>query len=499
MSIAKNSRGDVRQGAAVSEPPNLYNARSAHRPGRTTEMFALRGWLHRRFGNRRSLGSLQRGSVLIVVLWACLGLVAVALTFGHSMLMTYRGTDNDFAGRQADQAVEGAARYAETLLADATTPGLFPELTSYEREAVPVGEATFWFLGRPEQTGSGTTREYALVDEASKLNVNTATPDMLKLLPGMTDDFAAAIVEWRTAATGTGTSTSTTTSSSTVKQGPFESVEELALVAGATRDILYGEDANLNGVLDENEDDNNKSLPADNGDGKLDPGILEYVTVFSRESNKQSDGTTNRINIANIQQATQELTTLIDEKLGTGRAAKILPRVSGGGPPLGSVLEFYVRAKGDDFSADDFGKIAYELTVDDPATTPYLTGLINVNTASETVLGFIFGTDNAAKLITARASITVRDTNYAWVVDALGITGPVPPQIPLKLMTGKCSQLSADIAAVGRNGRGWRRTKFVIDASTGTPRIIYRRNLAGLGWALGGDVRETFAQRKEIR
>src|SRR5688572_9738357 len=32
----------------------------------------------------------QRASVLIVVLWATFGLVAVALLFGHSMLMTYR-------------------------------------------------------------------------------------------------------------------------------------------------------------------------------------------------------------------------------------------------------------------------------------------------------------------------------------------------------------------------------------------------------------------------
>ena len=441
-----------------------------------------------------------RGSVLIVVLWACLGLVAITLTFGHTMLMTYRGTDNDFAGRQADLAIEGAARYAETLLVNATTPGLFPDRTSYQRESVPVGEATFWFLGRPLETdNNGTTREYALVDEGSKLNINTATPEMLKLLPGMTDDLASAIFEWRTApaASGSGTFTSSS-SSSTVKQGPFESIEELALVAGATREILYGEDANMNGVLDSNEDDNEKSLPADNGDGKLDPGILEYVTVFSRESNKQSDGTTNRVNIANIPQVTQELTTLIDDKLGAGRAAKILPLVSTG-VPMRSVLEFYLRAKGDDFSEDDFGKIAYELTTVDPATTPAIEGLINVNTASEMVLGFVLGTDNASKLVAARASRAAQDTNYAWIVDVLGIRNPVPPQIALQMLTGKCSQATADIAAVGRHGRGWRRAKFVIDASTATPRIIYRRNLSGLGWALGSDVRQSLAQTKVIQ
>ena len=440
-----------------------------------------------------------RGSVLVVVLWATLGLVAITLTFGHSMMMTYRGTDNDFSGRQADWAIEGAAWYAESLFVNATTPGLFPELTSYEREAVPVGEATFWFLGRAEGANNGTTREYALADESSKLNLNTATADMLKLLPGMTDDLAAAIVEWRTAASGTttGTTSGATTSSSTVKQGPFESIEELALVAGATREMLYGEDANLNGVLDASEDDNDKSLPADNSDGKLDPGILEYLTVFSRESNKQSDGTTDRVNIANLQQNSQAVSDLLDAKLGTGRGAKILPRLAG--PPMASVLEVYLRAKGDDLSEEDFGKIAYELTVVDPATKPAIEGLINVNTASETVLGYVLGADNASKLIAARASRTTLDTNYAWIVETLGLTNPAPPTVLLQMLTGKCSQVTADIAAVGRHGRGYRRSKIVLDVSTTTPKIIYRRNLSGLGWALGSDVRQTFATKKEIQ
>lgn len=440
------------------------------------------------------------GSVLVVVLWSCLGLVAITLTFGHSMLMTYRGTDNDLSGKQADWAIDGAARYAESLFTSATTPGAFPELTSYEREAVPVGEATFWFLGRADGANNGTTREYSLVDESSKLNVNTATVEMLKQLPGMTDDFAAAIVEWRTASTTTssGTSTSGSSSSTTVKQGPFESIEELALVSGATGEILYGEDANLNGVLDASEDDNDKSLPADNGDGKLDPGIVEYLTVFSRESNMQSDGTTGRVNIANVQQNAQALTELLDSKLGAGRAEKIMPLVSAGGP-MRSVLEFYLRAKGDNFTEEDFGKVAYELTVVDSTTAPTLDGLINVNTASETVLGYLLGPDNASKLIAARQARTQVDTNYAWIVEALGITNPVPPQVPLQMLTGKCSQVTADIAAVGRHGRGYRRSKIVLDVSTATPRIIYRRNLSGLGWALGSEARLALVQQKEAR
>src|ERR1043166_6895475 len=50
-------------------------------------------------------------------------------------------------------------------------------------------------------------------------------------------------------------------------------------------DILYGEDANLNGLLDPNENDGPQTLPDDNRDGRLDHGIFEYLTVYSRQPN----------------------------------------------------------------------------------------------------------------------------------------------------------------------------------------------------------------------
>ena len=430
--------------------------------------------------------------MLIVVLWASVGLVSLALLLGHSMLMTYRGADNDLAGHQADQAIEGAVRYAESLLVNPTTPGVLPEATSYEGEAVPVGEAQFWFFGTPADTTSGTQGEFGLVDEASKLNLNTATLAMLKALPGMTDDFAAAIIDWRDAdddVTPGGAESSTyaqKTPAYKAKNAPFESIEELALVSGATREILYGEDANLNGVSDPNEDDGEKNLPADNSDGKLDAGILAYVTVFSREPNKQSDGTA-RINITppGPNDALQKLFT---DKFGASRAVEILARLGPGGA-IRSALELYVRSG---MKADEFGKIADSLTV---KTGDYLPGLINVNTAGAAVLACVpgIGTDKAAALVTARQSRTTQDTNIAWVADSLGAQGAVEAG---PFLTGQSWQAGADVAAVGRHGRGYRRTKFVIDTSTGTPRIIYRRNLAPLGWALGSEVRQSFAMQK---
>ena len=57
-------------------------------------------------------------------------------------------------------------------------------------------------------------------------------------------------------------------------------------------------------------------------------------------------------------------------------------------------------------------------------------------------------------------------------------------------MTPFSWQFTADIAAVGANGRGYRRVRFVFDCSGGTPQIIYRQDLTFLGWALGKDIHD---------
>ena len=54
--------------------------------------------------------------------------------------------------------------------------------------------------------------------------------------------------------------------------------------------LLYGEDANLNGMLDPNENDGMKLPPYDNQDGILDPGLFEYVTVLSHETTHGTNG-----------------------------------------------------------------------------------------------------------------------------------------------------------------------------------------------------------------
>ncbi len=90
----------------------------------------------------------ERGSVLIIVMWICLGLVAIALYFANSMSYELQASDNRTSGLAADQAIEGAARYVGYVLQNYATNGAVPATNYFVCAAVPVGDAKFWLIGR---------------------------------------------------------------------------------------------------------------------------------------------------------------------------------------------------------------------------------------------------------------------------------------------------------------------------------------------------------------
>lgn len=428
----------------------------------------------------------EAGSVLIAVLIISLGLVSIALMFAHTASMAYRATSNDVAGRQAETAMEGGARYSIYLIS-AATPGTLPDITTYNAEDMPVGQGAFWIIGRTTDPNSNPTDPiYGLVDEASKLNINSATQAMLDLLPGMTDDFAASIVSWRG---GTATSSTATNTYSQRpipfdnKAAPFESVEEMALLDGADPGVLYGEDRNLNGVLDANEDVDTSAYGQTNtintaGNG---PGILEYLTAFSKEPAQK--GTTS------ITTFTPAIRQTVETALGKPLTDSQYQAVSG--KTITSPLQLGAALN---LTDDDLTKVQGVLKF------PSLkTGLVNVNTASVTVLTCIpgIGDANASAIVSARLSQSTSSTGVMWVAQIL--KDPTALAQAGIWLTGQSGVYSADVAAVGAHGRGYRRTRYIIDATAGDPTIIYRRNLAQLGFALGRQARQNLDDQRAQR
>jgi len=446
----------------------------------------------------------RRGSVLIIVMWICLGLVALTLYFANSMSSELHAADNRVSEVEARQAIVGATRYANYILTNYATGGTVPNIRSttttpdYKAEAVPVGDAQFWFIGRDNDntdTASPTEPYYALVDESSKLNLNTATSAMLQSLPGMTPDLADAIIAWRSTNTqisGNADNNYTQLDPPRHNKGaPFETTDELRLVNGMTLDLLLGEDTNRNGVLDPNEDDGDQSAPHDDQNGQLLPGFLEYVTVYSRLPTTSASGQ-RRIDIRTPQsrQLNNQLRTRLTARgIDSGRAGQIVLRA--GANTFGSVLEFMLVTQ---MTSDEWALVHTDLTAFDNATA---VGLVNVNTASQTVLACIpgIGPDNAATLVAYRQQNPDSLTNFAWLAQT-GVSRGSLIRAGAYL-TDESYQFTADIAAVANNGRGYCRERLVFDTtSAGAPRIVFRQDLTPFGWALGTSARQNLRATK---
>lgn len=488
------------------------------------------------------LRSPDTGSVLIIVLWLSLGLAGLALAFGHGMMMEYRAAANAVAAVEAAHVIKGAELYITHMLRDLEEPGEMPSTEDFEAEGVEMGNGLFWLLGRGDGTELNEEPVFGLVDEASKLNLNTATREMIEELPGMTPELAAAIIDWRDdddEPEPDGAESETYLRQAPAyacKNAPFETVEELMLVHGADAQVLVGQDTNLNGAIDAWETSDGRDPEMDwaglggggepsasqearsiRGDSPETFGLLEYVTVYSREPNKRADGSA-RINV-NSSEANQQLGELLSGALGQERGQAVLRAIGssaqgpqqgqpgGGGQPAGpgpeqggttytSLLQLFITLRDSvSLTAQEFASFESDITCaqqqqgEETETPEYLPGLVNVNTAGPTVLACIpgIGTEYAEKLVLHRADMEEGLESIAWVADVLDNESALQAG---PYLTTRAYQFSADIAAVRKDGRGFRRTLFVFDTSGDEPIVVYRRDRSRLGWALGDAVRQ---------
>ena len=376
------------------------------------------------------------GAVLIIVLWIAFGLVSVTLYFGRSMFFEYKGANQATAGAQAEQANNGALRYFFYTLNNALEEeGDFPSELIMQTEQIQIGQATVWMLGRSGETVTLTDPHFGVIDECAKININTAPFEVLELLPTITPEFAAAIVDWRDEdddVTENGAEALMYSLQSLpygCKNAPFETVEELRLVYGATVEMLYGEDTNLNGVLDPNENDGMQTPPLDNQDGILNFGILEHVTIYSKmlaeEESEDMDSSNN--------------------------------------------------------SEDQAGNRNSQQQRGGEEEVPFQ---VNVTTASAIVLACLPGMDEATaqQIVSYRLANQDSTEGLEWVSEAVDSE---MVQQALPYLTDKTQQFTLDLAAIGSNGNGYRRVRYVVDASGEAPVVLHRRDMQRFGWALG--------------
>jgi type II secretory pathway component PulK len=153
------------------------------------------------------------------------------------------------------------------------------------------------------------------------------------------------------------------------------------------------------------------------------------------------------------------------------------------------MLQFFMSSG---LTSDEFALVYSDLTA---TTNAFTVGRVNINTAPVEVLACLPGMDlaTAQQIVSYRESSAVDYYSTGWIVDALGSNHPALQELAVgDYITAHSYQFTADLAAVGPYGRGYRRMRYVIDMSEGTPRIVYRQDLSRLGWAMGLEQRETW-------
>ncbi|MGE5609952.1 MAG: general secretion pathway protein GspK [Bacillota bacterium] len=443
----------------------------------------------------------RRGTVLIVTLWIIFVLAGLVLVFARSMRVEAYASANHVAAIQASCVERGAEQYVLALIDQQKDAVL--ELSEDFFAAVPIGDPVssqpsggyFWIV-RPDY-GDVSFPVYGLVDESSKINLNTASQDMLYYLPNMPDDLPPAIVDWRDTnddITDGGAESEYYLSLPMpyyCKNGSLETLEELLLIKGASRELLYGIDANRNfgttavvpsqlgsahsastGIR---RSSNQQGLSsADTTDLTLQYGLRDYLTVYSAEPNNDASGQ-RRINIGNGGNR-QSLISALNSTFGASRGSQIAARVPNT-LNYRDIFQFYTESR---MTLEEFRQIADRLTT---SNQQVVRGLININTASRTVLYCLgLGDAEISRLISQRNAANVDRTNVAWVIEAL--TGTTLPSNLGSRITTRAYQYTADIVAVSSNGRSFKHCRIVIDSQNSPPTVVYRRDLTEQGWPL---------------
>lgn len=421
----------------------------------------------------------RRGTVLIVTMWILIVLAGMVLVLAGSMRIEGACSANHVAKQQAAAIEAGAIQYVLANLDG--LEGQVPTEANTPCQGVPVGEGAFWII-RPDYE-EGRQEVYSVVDEASKVNLNTATTDMLSALPGMTPEVAAAVLDWRDSDSDLTVGGAESeyylllADPYECKNAPLETIEEMLLIKLTSPELLFGEDTNRNGRLDDNENDADETEPPDNRNGKLDGGIYDLVTVYGSEANTAASGSQRtHINEA----STRSLSNLLRRSVSQERLEDIVNRARLG-RPFKNILDFYYRTG---MTMEEFQPIADQITT---SGEKVLRGLINVNTAPKQVLLCLPGLEesDASALVSARSADNLDRTSFAWVAEAI----PQAKAIGIgALLTARSYQFSADIVSVAGSGRAFRRCRIIVDARNSPPQVIYYQDLTPLGWPLRQEI-----------
>ncbi len=423
-----------------------------------------------------------QGVILVVVLWILVTLTVLVL--GLSM-----GTRRSNTAHQVD-----ADRICARWLARAGIAYAISVLKDDDRSL--DGRNDLWYdnpsIFRQAKLSTGTftvysespsfdeSLRYGPGDEASRLNLLWATPEQVARLPEMTSPDAQLLLNWL--------ETTPPGNERRMNQlGELSTLRQLGTLANYSAEFLYGEDLNLNGLLDASENDGDQLLPNDDQDGKLDYGLLHWLTIYSYDLEIDGKGKS-RLNINEIDygQLTGELgflpenahwiihhrpfeaiTDLISENPTALDAEVISLSENSGTGNLDQEIVIFPP------SIEVFRQVADRITV---SSESKVYGRININTAPREVLIAALDLDKALvdNLINYREALPLGFSETGEIFDVPGITVPDIKKI-IPRVTVRSYVFRIRSYGQARNSHQNHQIETVVDRGRGEeiPKVLY--------------------------
>jgi DNA uptake protein ComE-like DNA-binding protein len=446
--------------------------------------------------------------VLVLVVVAILSVVAAGTMFMmRGELGAAAASERALQARAA--AMSGIHRaMAAVLTAPADGSGYYDNPEIFQAQKITGDDGDEWyFTVYRESLTEPDTHAYGVQDESARININLATEEMLKKLPGMTDELVDCLLDYRDTdsdarAHGLEKDPAGDGGGYMIKNGPLSTPEELLVVKGFTGSIVYGEDANLNGVLEANEGDGDESHPPDDNDSTLNTGLRTLVTTVAYDPDLDSEGTP-RINInegntgelrAKLQEAGLDGTTadfivsarqanvkFVDPSQLLGMTLEV-PGPGGGGGGRGRGRGRGGNTKITISSGVDAGNLAVVMDRLTCGGAPLL-GRVNINTAPAAVLAALPGLSEGAvqRIVDTRSHLDdERAGNTAWLHTDAGLSAE-DFKIVAPKTTARGYQFRVRSFGYSTVHGTFSVIEAVIDLAAGEPRIVYLRELTRLG------------------
>jgi type II secretory pathway component PulK len=488
------------------------------------------------------------GMVLILVLVVVALLSLAALSFSQWMLAEREAADLALRQSQAQALADSGIEMARLFLAldpaDQNQAGGWYDNPQYFRARLVRDDTDPRWRGRvgvlsPAVDDMGLRQgiRFGLEDESTKLNLNTllladeyaenGARQILMALPGMTEEIADAILDWidpdnEPREYGAEADYYAMLDPPYLpKNGPLESIEELLLVRGVTPALLFGADANRNGMVDPDEPPAEAIEGVDNTDGVMDSGWSAYLTLYSMELNVRPDGRPKvYLNQDNMEQLYKEL----EQALGPTYATFIVAYRQNG-PYTGSepgqtgvtgqldlakpakvkltqVLDLVgvrvrVTFQGDDrptvlespfpdapVISEAYMKLLMDNTTVNPS--PLIPGRININQAPRVVLAGIPGMtpEILEEILTRRQKDPVdrpENRQYETWIYTEGIVTLAEMKALMPFITGGGHVFRGQFVGYFDGGGPSARVEAVLDATVRPARVLFWRNLSYLG------------------